>query len=380
MLVPSGPPSSNWVDRNNDSVEEFLELFQTTPQTSSRFATSLTRMWPLLRDRSKSADIISLQMAIERRRLMLCNTAAWLWLMRDCVNLTQTAVQQLQANPHALDNTGDWLSLLVRDIYLLISSGKPGTLRADAYLDQLAGQPEDIKVTPLDRHAQDLDDTVCGEMSRAVVKWLSFPTNTHRLSAYFVIYVVQTFQSCDVLLFHEVWRTYSNVITVVLRRPHHRNSSLTLSMLEPFCSAIQQLPLTETSTEEACVLRRISDAVNRCLPNLRDLTQWVLDTLMPCSCEGTANLEHMSSGSRTTLTAVTSRKRKNPTQRPRPSSEVHSQDVPGSRMQGLQSILRFIRALIPLVTTGLPARPTQLQTVVSNKLDFYLPFRECAPS
>ena len=133
-------------------------------------------------------------------------------------------------------------------------------------------------------------------------------------------------------------------------------------------------------TEEACVLRRISDAVNRCLPNLRDLTQWVLDTLMPCSCEGTANLECTSSGSRTTLTAVTSRKRKNPTQRPRPSSEVRTQDVLGSCMQGLQSILRFIRALIPLVTTRLPARPTQLQTIVSNKLDFYLPFRECTPS
>ncbi|KAM5534255.1 hypothetical protein V8D89_012080, partial [Ganoderma adspersum] len=237
------------------------------------FATSLMHMWPSLRDRSKSADIISLQMAVEHRRLMLCNTAVWLWLTQDCVNLMQTAVQQLQANPHALDNTSDWLSLLVRDIYLLISSGKPGTLRVDAYLDQLAGQPEDIKVTPLDWHAQDLDDAVCGEMSHAVVKWLSFPTNTHRLSAYFIIYVVQTFQSCDVLLFHEVWHAYSNVITVVLHQPHHRNSSLSLSMLEPFCSAIQQLPLSEMSTEEACVLRRISDAVNRCLPNLRNLTQ-----------------------------------------------------------------------------------------------------------
>ena len=151
-------------------------------------------------------------------------------------------------------------------------------------------------------------------MSRAVVKWLSFPTNTHRLSAYFVIYVMQTFQSCDVLPFHEVWHTYSNVITVVLHWPHHRNSSLSLSMLEPFRSAIQQLPLTETSTEEVCVLHHISDAVNCCLPNLHDLTQWVLDTLMPCSCEGTANLERTSSGSCTTLTAVTSRKRKNPTQ------------------------------------------------------------------
>ncbi|KAM5536166.1 hypothetical protein V8D89_010176, partial [Ganoderma adspersum] len=239
---------------NDDSIEEFLELFQTTARTSSRFATSLTHMWPSLRDRSKSADIISLQMAVEHRRLMLCNTAAWLWLTWDCINLTRMAVQQLQANPYTLDNTSDWLSLLVHDIYLLISSGKPGTLRADAYLDQLAGQPKDIKVTPLDRHAQDLDDAVCGEMSRTVVKWLSFPTNTHRLLAYFVIYVVQTFQSCDVLLFHEVWRAYSNVITVVFRRPHHHNSSLSLSMLEPFCSAIQQLPLSEMSTEEACVL------------------------------------------------------------------------------------------------------------------------------
>ena len=216
-------------------------------------------------------------MAVECRQLMLCNTAAWLWLTRDCVNLTQMAVQQLQANPHALDNTGDWLSLLVHNIYLLISSGKPGTLRMDTYLDQLASQPEDIKVTLLDQHAQDFDDAVCSKMSRAVVKWLSFPTNTHCLSAYFVIYVMQTFQSCDVLLFHEVWHTYSNVITVVLHRPHHRNSSLSLSMLEPFRSAIQQLPLTETSTKEACVLCHISDAVNHCLPNLHDLTQWVLD-------------------------------------------------------------------------------------------------------
>ncbi|KAI1784248.1 hypothetical protein LXA43DRAFT_1066947 [Ganoderma leucocontextum] len=158
-LALSAESSANLMTYTVQGVEEFLELFQMTNCSSALFVASLTRMWPSLAAQSKSADLLTLQMAFTH---------------------------------------------LVRYIYILFAPRNLGVLRMEVYLPQLAGQNKSTKIVPCSCETQDLGDLVCSEMSKTLVNWLSFPTNTHCLSGYFIIYIIQMFKNYDVLLFYEV--------------------------------------------------------------------------------------------------------------------------------------------------------------------------------
>ncbi|KAI0681802.1 hypothetical protein C8T65DRAFT_751241 [Cerioporus squamosus] len=100
----------------DSDIDTFLVKWRAqTPGTISRdFAQSVSRMWRVHEVRASTADFFELNIALERRRLMLCNAAAWTWLTVSCVDAASAIVARLGDKQQATEDTSsDWLERLV---------------------------------------------------------------------------------------------------------------------------------------------------------------------------------------------------------------------------------------------------------------------------
>lgn len=356
------------VATSEESVTRFVQLYTVHNRFDRDFLRSLSRMWNSLETRFSILDLLDLQIAFERRRLMLTNAAGWFWLTGDCTAEARRYIIQLTAHeeeaepPHEEETESPctWLYELTKTIFELRTKNLSGNVRPSQFFD--LWEDEDFVVDiPRDPRTSDQSDSdwILTHVVRTIRVWLRFPTNTRLLAAFFVGHLLSTFHNPDLLLLPVVWRHHQDIKARLLGNRGGRHESLTLRMLEPFINAIHHHPLSRYGSAESAALRDISSLVARCCPHLRSMTL----ELVRCLDLNRPDRLHPP-------------EIQLPLARSRGSQSANASNT-------LDGLIQCVRELLPMVQDGhvhaLP-NPTKLQKLVASRPDFYCPFRELAPS
>lgn len=374
-LVKSLPglPATIPVHRN---LEQFLQEFGTADRSLPTFALHCAQMWSCHAAHTVSLDMAGLTIAMERRSIMLASASAWYWLMQDCASDILRDASLLQDDSSCLNNSPHWLTQLTRDVFMKLS--RRGSDRLVHPSKYFPNPPSSFHATHVARHKNDSSpNAVCGQVITLLRRWLNFPTNTELLAAYFVLHLVDICGgNMDILLLRGVWRPYREIKSAVLNMSGSRWSSLRLSHLKPFVAAFRCLPLANELSLERDVLDQISVAITQCTPHIPSFVNVApMLKLMPGPYPLTSNnipaTALSGSGSMPVLPETTST-----TSFPSSSLPAH---VPSSdHHSGLESLVQFIHDLVPLAQGKPPSSAIQL--LVSSNMDYYLPFRNLAPT
>ncbi|KAI0710846.1 hypothetical protein C8Q76DRAFT_798371 [Earliella scabrosa] len=354
--------SLRYSPQQEQTLEQFLASFHSENRMKPAFAERVARMWPVHQARTCAADIYELTLAAERRRVMIAGVAAWYWLMQECAKEIFSFAEGLTTNASSYDTSDYWLCALTRDVFHIISSRTITPLQPTDYLPGI----KDPAVYQFPKRLQPSTvEYVCSIVLAVLRRWLKYPSNTDMVVSYFIIHIVQSFGSPDVLLFQGLWKSYRDFKTVVLNVPTMRHSSIKLSMLKPVVEALRNYPLADPESTEREVLSRISCAVQRCAPVVRDLVD-----------------QHTSALFTRISSAIALTDNNLPLYQAPPELSVNGPAVvsrPGPRQRelGLINLLQFVRTLLPVVS-GQPASG-RIPTIVSSDLDYFSPFRELAP-
>nr|VWP00080.1 Phospholipid-transporting ATPase (EC [Ganoderma boninense] len=326
---------------------------------------------------------------------MLYSATAWSWLTRDCVARIQEIISAIDRDAAAFASSSDWLAVLVRDVFAKVQQGGPAAYQASRYLPWIESPSRTTSAYTSIRQQSDAAAHTSKTVLHLLRKWLCFPNNTSLLASYFVIHVLNAFKNADVLMLPGVWGAYRSVQASILGT-NKRSSSLQLEMLDPFVRAIQQLPLSESQTEERRAMEEISAILDKCLPGLRSLVESLANPLIgspPTQPEGNNSLStSVSFGStsspRTSLINNASEDFSTSEEEWLIHELVALQpqltctNEPSSvGEQGIETLLSFVAELLPLINlNAIPPQLTPLQSLVNSNHDFFLPFRERAPS
>ncbi|KAI1788729.1 hypothetical protein LXA43DRAFT_628527 [Ganoderma leucocontextum] len=357
---------------------------------SVEFASLLSRMWPAHTARVERIDVTDFRLSMERRQLMLYGATAWSWLTRDCVARIQDITEALDENAEAYAGCSDWLVALVRDVYAKVRRGGPAIYQASRYLPNVENTSRTVTISTSIAQQKNAASHTNNSVIRLLRDWLCFPNNTSLLAAYVVIHILNAFQNVDVLLFRGVWGAYKTIKGSILGT-NQRSSSLQLEMLDPFVRALQRLPLSAPQTEERRMMDEISATVNNCLPGFRSLVDPLAQQLIKSSPLRKGGSSSMSV-SDTSVVASLSRSNTITEQvsateeeslahirglsAPMPQSSGADSDSPG-----VQLLLDFMAELLPVINPHADITQfTRLQSLVNTNQDFFLPFREQAPS
>ena len=343
----------------DETLDGFLTQYCAQDRLTPSFVQALTRMWTALEAREHSLEVLDLKLAVERRRLMLTNAAAWLWLTNDCAKATRSYLDDKNPETIVNDEPIGWLCKLGRQIYIWRVCEEGGDVHPGHFIDGWDEAVPSIKV-PRPQNHKDIPviDWVVQQVVRVVRTWARFPTNTRLVAAYFVCHIVRTFHNPDVLLLPHMWRMHQNIKTELLQSTSLRHTSLTLAMLQPVVDVLSKHPLADVNSPESALMHDISALVTICMPSIKDLSVHLIMSL------GLHDPDRLAS----------------------PQVPLTNNLPPitqGNRLKGLQGLKKFIRELLPLVdgeSLKLPQNPTKLQSLVMSRPDFYCPFRELAPS
>ncbi|RPD70625.1 hypothetical protein L226DRAFT_574519, partial [Lentinus tigrinus ALCF2SS1-7] len=278
------------LDGRFDCPEDDLPSGTLTVQISSSSVTQSTSPVAHMQDPKPQEEIkqkaegFNLQVALYRRRAMLCNAAGWYWLTQECPSLCGAWVARFQKEQvRRLHSSTDWLQRLCFLVYRDTRDRKIVDYDAGNFLPQLKGRGIIGHLTcPRELAEEDIPDRVCTEVVRLLRQWLGFPNNSYMLAAYVVMYLVKAFKNTDVLLFDGVWEAYRTVQASILgvkRRP----GGLKLSDLDGFAEAVKAHPLAQSESPEVAVLARILSVLDKCLPGIRSWTEAFVDSFLP-SC------------------------------------------------------------------------------------------------
>ncbi|KAI0709813.1 hypothetical protein C8Q76DRAFT_798600 [Earliella scabrosa] len=322
--------------------------------------TALSTFLETFQSQHLSSDMPS-ALAFHRRRLMLCSAAAWYWLNESC----------------------NWLERLTARVYGDVANRVAQDYSAADFLPHLQGADVTGHLARPRVLEENFAPRVHTEVLRLLRLWLNFPSHTNMLSAYFVMYVVGAFKNSDVLLLDGVWRTYRTICASILgnwRKP----SAAPLSVLDSFGHAVATSPLADPSSVESQLMSQLSTAIETCSPGVRRWTdafahRIVQGNTRPSEGQSTAmqtNIYSLSAPSSATNTdSMPSRELS-----PGSSSNRH----PDSHPTPVHVLERYAKHLLPVAAalvrgTALP-NPSELQSLVMQQPDHFLPFRELAPS
>ncbi|KAI0746128.1 hypothetical protein C8Q76DRAFT_604827 [Earliella scabrosa] len=164
---------------------------------------------------------------------MLCNAAAWFWLLEHCSSQCREVISNLIQDPHHYAQSTNWFERLATQVYNDVKSRRRGEYRRSHFLSHLPGD-DLVGVAPRPHVLEDdITSRVCKCCVEIVRTWLRFPSNKEMVAGYFVIYVVGSFKNIDVLLLSGVWRAYIHVPSKVLG-VQKRAALLKLDMLREF--------------------------------------------------------------------------------------------------------------------------------------------------
>lgn len=334
------------VDDNHGGLKEFADVISSCKNPSTQLATALSGMWKSHNVRTQLVEVAELNIHLQHQQLMLANAIAWVWLVRDCQRALHELIASIQQERSALQNATDWFPRLVRDVYLAMDRQQAMQFFSDSYLSSLPRADFCLSV-PIERTRQSkIAERVTQSVLRCVREWLGFPSNTEMLAAFFVCYLLRAVDNPDVLLLPTVWVLHRDIKSKILLASKGRHSSLTISLLDPLAEVLSSLPITDNTSAEAKLLQRLSNTISASFPHLRALRQTVRATVQP----------HIVR-----------------------RLEVDKIPLSPATQKGLQTLLEFVRELLPLLDDPRPAKLTEMQMLVASKPNFYLPFRECAP-
>lgn len=324
-------------------------------------------MWSSYEEQKTVADIADLQLAAHRRRIMLCNAAAWYWLTQSCVQRCRAIVAALILDSNAYATSDHWLERLCTAVYTDLKKRRKADYKPEQFIPNLPGTPQ-LGHVPRPRRVdpEKISELVCELVTGMLRNWLSFPNNTEMFAAYFILYVVCALRNSDVLLLDGVWRTYRSVKAAVLGEKR-KAASVRIQMLEPFASAVQSLPLARQDSEEALIMRNISEIVESCMPGVRTSTEFLVNSM------NTADFITESSSPATQLPIAHAgpAPRASPSRSPSPSVLTQA---------ALSKLSDFALHVLPIALGQKIVQPSRLQANTLKRLDHYLPFRELAPS
>ena len=334
------------VDDTHGGLKEFADVISSCKSPSTQLATALSAMWKSHNIRTQLVELAELNIHFQHQQLMLANAIAWIWLVRDCQHALHESIALIQHDRSALQNATDWFPRLVRDVYLAMDSRQSKQFVSDSYLSSLPRAAFHLSV-PIERTRQSkIAERVTQSVLRCVREWLGFPSNTEMLAAFFVCYLLRAIDNPDVLLLPTVWILHRDIKSKLLLASKARHSSLTISLLDPLADVLSSLPITDHTSAEAQLLQRLSNTISASFPHLRAVRQAVRATVQP----------HIVR-----------------------RLQVDNVSLSPATKNGLESLLKFVRELLPLLDDPRPAKLTQMQALVASKPNFYLPFRECAP-
>ncbi|TFK78583.1 hypothetical protein K466DRAFT_606849, partial [Polyporus arcularius HHB13444] len=350
---------------SDSEVDTFLTRWRSESphKLNLQFAQSVSRMWRVHKVRQDAANLFELNIALERRRLMLCNAAAWTWLTVHVVDAASPLVDQLVRNRRALSTSTDWLERLVRDIFLMVRSRKPGDLRSEHYLPDLDVPPAVVRVRGRQVPLSETVAVVTGEVVQALENWLQFPSRSQLFAACFVIHVLNTVQNDDALLLQPVWLAHQEVRAQVLGRRKARVTALAPADLQPFISAFESLPIASPDSTESELLRQISYARARCIPHLQEITATLLP-LLP---------SQNTSSSSTSLVSPNPFPAKS---RPRSTRAAVPCNPTSHGGADIPALVEFIRDAMAVVRNPTPQSFSPVQQKIASNLDRFLPMRE----
>ncbi|KAI0741511.1 hypothetical protein C8Q80DRAFT_1273930 [Daedaleopsis nitida] len=278
----------------------------------------LQYLWRVWESQAEVVEFSKFTIALERSRLMVSNTAAWMWLTQDCIAHTRAVLTSLLHKHHTpAPRDADWRTLLVEDFYALWSQRKAGTLNASHYLPNVAvAQPVELTT----------------QIIRFIRSWLAFPSNSTLLTAYFVMYTVTTLQNVDVLLFSDVLEG----------APEHHGS-------------FAYNPLSV----EAEVLQAISHVINNSSPAMQAFKSLIVEQLQ------------LASGCPLppAIALAPCYSRSQPTSTPAPGPSISPGDDSVVLARALHSLLGFVRQLILLIHDPAAAQ-TVVQKLVASHLGY----------
>lgn len=292
------------------------------------------------------SKIQGLEMCLLRQQALLANSYAWMWLDKDCMDHCR-CVMDLVLNVQ-IRSTSTWLERLSMYIYdAVLARSRDNdywvSLLPHTYLPALSAKVESYKFhcRGIFQTPTAITDRVCQILNEVLRFWLGYSTNTSRLGAYFVQFLISTTCSQDVLLVDGVWLAALHLKQTVLQTKL-RHSSLHLSHLEDFYNVLLNSTLADDNSPERKLLTDISSVTHECI-----LLSHRLSTIASPPTEHIPHLDPY-------LFAPNSYK----------------------------DILHFVEELLPLVPfpNQLPADCSKLVEQVYRDADKKLPFREHAPS
>lgn len=188
------------------------------------------------------------------------------------------------------------------------------------------------------------------KLMKGLREWLAFPGQHSLLGAYFVIHLLRVCDNIDILLLPGVWKAHCHVKTRILMSGHIRTTSLSPSNLLPFAERLATSPLAYKDSQERSVLDSISGVLKDVIPLLSSTSLALVHNIQEATL-----LDDLSRG--------------------------HAPPVSDTmKQQGRHKLLALIRILLPLINTPHPSVLTPLQKKVAGDQDYYMPFREHAPS
>ena len=346
----------------SELVDDFLMAFETR-SSEQEFAVAVSRMWPAHRTLRNSEDVVGLQLAVHRRRVMLTAAAAWYWLTQDCVARCRTLVDVLDSSREPTPTPDHWLDRLCHRLYVDVVQGTPGSYDAHDFLPTLDGSPTLLEASLSPGSDASASTIVCENVVRMLRAWLNFPSNVQMLAGHFVMYVVGAFKNPDVLLLNGVWKVYRSTPTSILGR-REKAHRVDVAMMDDFARRLRNLPLADVNSSATAILNQISAAVEECAPGLRVWTASMFKVIVPGE-DASPPLPPPSG----------------PSAIPAFTHPLGPPAIPAAVPDGpLDRLLAFALHILPIARNRHLSSPSPLQQRVLDRSDHYLPFRELASS
>ena len=315
-------------------------------------------MWTVSRARTIALEVIELKLWRERQYIMHANATAWTWLLSECQRCIDNTINKLFEDPNATpDDDLEWLGHFVCDVYHAFAWTGTAQITHTEYLPQIPTSTHVVYVARNRLTGNNLARRTKEAVMKALKEWLQFPNNTEMLSGLFAWNLVHVSGNFDILLLPQVWNVYRDIKSKLIDKGKSRSSSLNVSLLDPFLGFIRAHPIADPMSSLSAELRRMSQAILDATTSMTASRSATVQAAAALSYPDHPPVNHNERAPSTLVPALVKR-----------------------QQRALARLLKFTLELYPLLDTPLPTSLTPLQKLVSSHLDFFLPFREKAPS
>ncbi|KAI0676631.1 hypothetical protein C8Q78DRAFT_987239 [Trametes maxima] len=310
-------------------------------QFSADYGSHLATLWTAVNYQKEQFTFHEVQIAMLKSEHMLAITAAWTWLDVDIPSMSYWLLQY----PEKAKEQTVWLTTLLKDIHtqLLLPEEERQPLQSSKYFALPENREYVIKYNshlPQNHNSPLMHDFLVKFTREALLLWLRFPSGQGQLQAGFIRTLLQHFHNPDVLLLPGMHDVFSRVRGSLLPSSLIRGSQMGLNMLNSFSNYLSTQPLAKPGSPESVMMKNISERLEVFRAQWRQL-------------EGSSHVL---------------------------PAHIRGSDLFAEALQATaHKLATFLRELLPLLSSPLPAQLSPLQHKVRGNPNFLLPFRQHAP-